>query len=100
MAMSTRGENMAEPDENMEEPPKEEWIRPIGKHSFVWDHFMENNDKTKVRCDHCHKTFKKWSNNVTINFAHHLRNNHYITQRNKLVTDSDVPVDKQQWMMN
>ena len=76
--MTEPGENTDEPLENMAEPPKEEWIRPTGKRSFVWDHFKENNDRTKFKCDYCNKTFK--NNNGTIApAANHLKKMHYIT---------------------
>ena len=84
---------MTEPDENVDEPlaepPKEEWFRPIGKRSFVWDHLKENHDRTKFKCDYCSKTFK---GTTGIGRApHHLKNMHYITHRKKLAKDSKQP---------
>ena len=81
---------MTEPDENVDDPlagpSNEEWIRPTGKRSFVWDHFKENNDRTKFKCEYCNKTFK-----TTGPVAYHLRKMHYIAHRKKLATDSNQP---------
>ena len=72
-----------------DELPEKDWVRPTGKISFVWDHFKENCDKTRVKCDHCLFTFKKHTS-TTMLAARHLKSMHDITHKKEIVSGSNA----------
>ena len=58
--------------------PNDEWVRPKGMNSFVWDHFTQNKVKKLAKCDHCGKEYKVFGS--TTNMKNHLANKHFIKE--------------------